>query len=64
MTLNQPMVQDHLDCAAATRAATEARLDAALADSFPASDPVAITVCEAPRRPRGGERPRAVGDPR
>jgi hypothetical protein len=31
--------------ATAARTALEARLDAALAESFPASDPVAITIC-------------------
>lgn len=31
-----------------TRAALEAQLDAALAATFPASDPVAITICEQP----------------
>jgi hypothetical protein len=59
MTWNQRTVPNCLDLVAVARAATEARLDAALADTFPASDPVAITVCEPPRRPQGdGGRPR------
>jgi hypothetical protein len=52
------------DSVPAAQAATEARLDAALAATFPASDPVAITVREPPRRPRSDGEPRATGDPR
>ncbi|MBV1796186.1 hypothetical protein [Siccirubricoccus sp. G192] len=43
--------------------AADARLDAALADTFPASDPVAITICEPPPRPQAGGPPRTTGEP-
>jgi len=54
MTSNQTMLQDCPDPVEADRVAMEARLDAALADTFPASDPVAITVSEPPRSSYGG----------
>jgi hypothetical protein len=48
MTSNQTVLQGYFDLVEADRVAMEARLDAALADTFPASDPVAITVCDPP----------------
>lgn len=45
-----------------TALALEARLDAALADTFPASDPVAITVREPPRSRVGDAGMPAAGD--
>jgi hypothetical protein len=42
--------------------AMEARLDAALADTFPASDPVSITVREPPRSRTVDDEVPAAGD--
>jgi hypothetical protein len=53
MTMNTPTEHISPDVVE-TALATEARLDAALADTFPASDPVAITVSA----------PHAAGSPR
>jgi len=61
MTLKHSAAQERQNTAVAIRA-EDARLDAALADTFPASDPVAITVCKPPcwlpvleRSPAAGE---------
>jgi hypothetical protein len=48
MTMNN-FAEQISAAATETALALEARLDAALADTFPASDPVAITVREPPR---------------
>ncbi|MBR0670253.1 hypothetical protein [Neoroseomonas soli] len=62
MTMNKFTEHTSSD-AAETALAAEARLDAALADTFPASDPVAITVSEPPRR-EPGSASRAARSPR
>jgi hypothetical protein len=51
MTMNNTTERINSDVTEAARA-LEAKLDAALADSFPASDPVAITV-STPHSDRG-----------
>ncbi len=62
MTSNPTELQGFFDPVAAERVAVEARLDAALAATFPASDPVAITVSRL-RHERVGDRLLKQGEP-
>lgn len=52
MISSHSTIQERRDAAATARRG-DARLDASLADTFPATDPVAITVCKPPPQPPG-----------